>query len=372
MELTTRNAGLADLAAMLTEQQTRKVDNIVPAGKMRFTDGRLVVDGAEVLLTEHGVSTTDGIYQPTQIFDEGVANKLGIPMPYMRRLRNEHTALLDANVNGWLEQDQRSFMVRAFRGEDGTGVARALLSDKYKIVDNLDVLTAALEGIRDAGLQVEIDGCDLTERRMQVRLVAPQITAYATTLLDRYRSPFTGQSGKDNPVVFAGLAISNSETGGGAFQIVPRMKVQVCSNGLTVTKDAMRAVHLGGKLDEGVIRWSDSTHQKNVELITAKTVDAVRTFLDADYMQRVIADMEAQAGKQLDKPLEAVQAVAKKMAYTEEVTQGILDHFIKGGDTTAGGVMHAVTSYSQVLTDPDAAQALEESAFRALELAAAN
>jgi hypothetical protein len=50
---------------------------------------------------------------------------------------------------------------------------------------------------------------------------------------------------------------------------------------------------------------------------------------------------------------------------------GRLDHFIRGGAITAGGVLQAVTSYAQEVDDPDEALNLEESAVRAMELAAA-
>jgi hypothetical protein len=285
-------------------------------------------------------------------------------------MREQRVDLYDANVNGWLadENEGRSFLIRAFTSGDPVGVARAMLSDSYRVIDNFDVLGSALEGVRESGLNVQIDGCDLSERRMTVRLVAPEITALCETLVENYRSPFTGLSGKDNPVVEAGLVISNSETGGGAFSITPRLKLLVCSNGLTITKDAMRAVHLGGKLDEGVIRWSDETQMKAMELVAAKTVDAVKTFLDADYVVKTVRALEAKAGQKLEKPLDAIQVVAKKLSYTEEQLNGVLDHFIKGADTTAGGVLHAITSYAQVIADPDEANEMEESAFRALDL----
>mgnify|MGYP001498055032 CR=1 FL=1 len=53
--------------------------------------------------------------------------------------------------------------------------------------------------------------------------------------------------------------------------------------------------------------------------------------------------------------------------YSEEQISGIMDHFIKGGDTTAGGVMQAITAYSQTVQDVDQAIMLEESAVRALQ-----
>jgi hypothetical protein len=40
--------------------------------------------------------------------------------------------------------------------------------------------------------------------------------------------------------------------GHGPFSITPRLIAQVCSNGYTIIKDAMREVHLGGRLDAGV------------------------------------------------------------------------------------------------------------------------
>ena len=58
-------------------------------------------------------------------------------------------------------------------------------------------------------------------------------------------------------MVFAGFVITNSETGCGAFTLTPRLVVQVCRNGMTITRDAIRAVHLGERLDEGVVTWSE-------------------------------------------------------------------------------------------------------------------
>ncbi|HEX9357029.1 MAG TPA: hypothetical protein VF933_24835 [Streptosporangiaceae bacterium] len=56
---------------------------------------------------------------------------------------------------------------------------------------------------------------------------------------------------------------------------------------------------------------------------------------------------------------------------TKLIVIGKLDHFIRGGDVTAGGVMHAVTSVAQTLEDADAAHEMESLALRSLELAAA-
>jgi hypothetical protein len=178
----TRNAGLPEIVEILRSQHARKLDVVTSAANIRARDGQIRVRGAEQVLSEDGVTTTDGTYQPTAVFDEGVAAKLGIPLTYLRKLRTDRPDIYDMNVNGWLHgkgrivdgqptvlypADSRQFLLRLFRDDDGgTGVARALLSDKYARIENLDVLLAALDAIRDVGVDTEIAGADLSDRRM--------------------------------------------------------------------------------------------------------------------------------------------------------------------------------------------------------------
>lgn len=387
--LEARNASLSDLAALLKVQHDAKLDAVVPASAIHSYGGTLWVDG----LGPDGPAGGPGIFRPTTVCDDGFAEKLSIPRQYLRRMRDTRPDLLDANINGWLHgmtphvrfiqeelvteyppfgaPDSRKFLLRCFNNTDwgGEGVARALLSDSYRIIDNFDVLTAALDGVRATGLNVEVTSCNLSERRMTVNIEAPQIRALAPKLLRNYRSPFSGATDSDG-VIFAGLVISNSETGGSAFTIVPRIVVLVCKNGATMTKDALRSVHLGGKLDEGVIEWSHDTRQRNVELVAAQTRDAVAAFLNEDYLAKVVARLDEKADTPLENPAKAVELVGAQLHYSQQQIDGILDHFIRGGQVTAGGVFQAVTSYAQTVDTADEAWDLEASAVDALRVAA--
>jgi hypothetical protein len=69
-------------------------------------------------------------------------------------------------------------------------------------------------------------------------------------------------------------------------------------------------------------------------------------------------------------PEETVWTVSQRLRFTDDQAHDILAHFIRGGDLTAGGVMHAVTSLAQTLEDADTAHEMESLALRALELAA--
>src|SRR5262245_30508488 len=360
---------------MLESQRPRRVDVTAPAVKMRAENGMLVIEGTEPVLSEDGVTEGNGLYRPTEVFNEGVAQKLGIPAGYLKRLHADRPDLYDRNVNGWLHgrageypADDRTFLVRTFKADDsGHGIARALLSDRYGIMDNLDVLMASLEGMYDVtGGEAPEFEADLTDRRMVVRVHLPEIQALAPTLLGGYRSPFTGQSGDDLPVLFAGVQISNSEVGGGASTITPRLVVQVCTNGMTVTKDALRSVHLGGKLEEGVIQWSAETEQRALGLVKAKAADAVRTFINVDYMADVIKGWERRAGEELE-TVEAVREVTKPLLFTQDQTEAVLAMFVKGGQMTLGGVVNAVTAYARETEDGDEAYDMEARALKLLD-----
>ncbi len=381
----TRNADLPDLVDMLKAQSDVRYDVVAPASQIEMRGGDLIVKGGAARVTDDGVTTDDARLVPTSIFDEGVSHRFDIPLKYVRTLRGRVATdieqapadvaptLLDENVNYWLAANPtKRHLVRGFRTDnpDEPGIARALLSDRYRAIDNYDVLMATLAGVRAAGVEVNIDGADLSDRRMSLRLTCPEVSAYAENLLDGYRSPWTGDTGADNPTVFAGLVVKNSETGGGAFTIVPRLVVQVCNNGLQMTKDAMRAIHLGGKLDDGIVRWSDDTQQHELSLVTSKTRDAVATFLDVDYMRTKITELQELAGVEVARPADTIQRVGRKVGWSETEQDEILSHFIKGGQTTALGVAQAVTSVAQTTDSPDRQDELEISALAAAELIA--
>ncbi|MET8030615.1 DUF932 domain-containing protein [Streptomyces avermitilis] len=374
-----RNADLRDLVTILEDHRNRKLDVVTSASALSFRDGNVQVEGIERQITENGVTDVDGTYRPTAVADEGIADKLKIPIGYLRRMRAENVPLLDENVNAWLRQEpDRRFMLRALRGDSapGTapaeGVARALMSDSYKVMDNLDILLAALDGVQKSGHPTNVTGCDLTDRRMYVRVESEAVAVMAPELLSGYRSPFDGRSGNELPIVSAGFVITNSEVGAGAWSVTPRVVMRVCTNGLTMPMDVMRAVHIGAKHDEGVVSWSEETERKELAVITSKTADAVRTFLSREYVEAKLREIQAAAGKPVAEPTKTIEHVTKTLKISNETKETILAHFIRGGQITAGGVMQAVTSTAQTLADADQAAALEALALPALTAAAAH
>jgi hypothetical protein len=405
--LEARNTGLEQIVKILREQEATKHDVVAPATAITCRNGQIIVKGSEAQLTETGVTSADGIYTPTEVFWGHVADKLKIDRRYLRKMIDAgRTDLLDMNVNGWLqgsgawgdtevatvhEPDPRSFLIRLFKGTDGgLGVARGLLSNSYKVtMDNLDVLMAALDGIRLAGVTAQVTDCDLSETRMRVRVVCPEISMLAPDLLTDYRSPFrdgtafrrAGGGGHgwtvanadgSKPVVSSGFSLTNSPLGEGAYTLTPEVDILECWNGLILPSRAQRRAHLGSRLADGVVEVSDETIRIAKELITSETKDAVASWMTSGYLETVVRQLEVKAGIAVEKPDETVKLVTKALTFSEAEQDGILGHFISGGQLTAGGIMQAVSSFAQTIENPDRAWEVGRQAVKAMDLAAAN
>jgi hypothetical protein len=420
VQLTARNATPQQLVEILQTQKAHKLDLVVPATNMKSADGKIIVKDSEAQLTDTGVLAVNGTYRPTDVFIDGAADKLVIPSKYLHRLHAERPDLFDQNVNGLLhgrkrrvsrqvdgispgsrtvyedEQvypaDDRKFLLRLFRGDDGDGVARAMLSDTYGLsMDNLDMLLAVQQGISASGVNVHTRVTNLSEHGMRIRFEAPDIYAEAPGLLDNYRSPFDGSrvkragyfdelrqlygqhhifSEKEAPLAFIGFELVNNETGGGAYYLYPLIEMVRCTNGWVERREGIRRNHRGGKLDVGEVKPSMETIRKTGELVAAQAKDAVTTWLTRDYLEKLIGKHAEQAQVKIASPSETVPAILGGLGFTAEESQGILDMFILSGQPTAGGVANAVTAYAQTVEDPDRAFEIELRTIDALEAAA--
>jgi hypothetical protein len=427
-----RNAGLETILKILGEQRARRLDVVVRHQMIDALGGKILVRAGDSTqwVSEDGVTSAAGVYRPTAVGDEGLAALLGVDGGFLKKLRRldpARTDIWDHVVGGFLhggaetiDGEERNYppydgaiLLRLLKGDESSdGVLRAALSPRYKIIDNLDVLLAVMDGLRKAGVEAIPDVSDLTERRMHVRFSVPGIAAFAENLLAGYRSPFDGpggiqragngdrpgmkmqaghfgagpealaralaaakREGKDyppgqEPIVFAGLKVTNSDVGEGARSIAPEIVVQICGNRLTLTASADRAVHLGSLKDDGVVQWSAETMEKELQLITSQAADAVQTFLTPEWFSGKVREIEALAGAPVDKPEEVIKDVSKAAGFTQGEAADILAHFLRGGSYTAGGVANAVTSVSQTLDNADRAAELDARAVPVMEHAA--
>lgn len=365
---------LQKIFEQLKSEQVQKLDVIVPNKNLKMNEQGLLtvagygkqVKGLNSVLKNAGVKQVaaggEMLLTPTEICHSQIADKLSIPKPYYDRVLNDSPELLSQNVNHWMirraEKRENSFL-RCFTSNDpnGIGYARAILSDSFKVIDNLDVLTVALEAIKETGAKVEIESCDLTDKKMYIRVYSPEVEVSAPDLLKNYRVPKSRNANINirpgSTGICSGFVITNSEIGFGSFAVSPRVIILACANGMIDRRDQFRRVHLGSKLESGVVKWSNSTINKNMELIKSQVKDSVRTFLSKEYLGQWIDNITELGLQELEHPIEATQNVCKAIGYSEDKAKSILDYFVKSADHTAFGVTQAITFFAHETDSAD-------------------
>ncbi len=132
----------------LQRQQAEKRDYISPSFSLSLRpDGRTLSMGEQ----EFGT---------TELFHRQVASSLSIPAKYYDLMQREKPALLAENVNSWFGDREGNYMLRTM-----SGVARALLSDRYRRIDSLEVTGAVLPLFAGVpGMQVM--SCEVTSQKL--------------------------------------------------------------------------------------------------------------------------------------------------------------------------------------------------------------
>lgn len=344
--LTLNRVSLEELATKLNEWETRKKDIVVPSRQIEMIDGNI------------HFTTNPSVYTPTDHMSGQISSKLNIPRKYYDRMKTDNMALLDTNVTSWLRKFETSYLLRLYESQnESEGIGRALLSNVYRSIDNGNILMTVLQGIKDRGISVSVENCSLSETKMYVRFVS-DIKIDSPELLKDYRDPGSGNNGT---AIAAGLILSNSEVGAGSFYLAPYIKFLVCSNGQTINKEAIKRHHVGGKLDEGEINWSNQTIMANKRLIQSMVKDYFDSYVNVSYLTEFVNQYKEQAGQQILYPQEVITGIGEKINLNEKDQNDILNYFIKGGQTSVMGIANSVTYLAHETESPDKQFELESS-----------
>jgi hypothetical protein len=338
---------LVNLAQELERQLVTKQDMVVPSSLMRcHTDE---VGSCKMMIEETGGV---GKYGITNLARRQLAEKLKIPFAYFERMRVEQPALLDRNVNTWLQTDNERRMIRTLDGQ-----VRAVLSDRYRRLDNFDLaenVLPILQRLPDA----RFESVELTETKMYIKLVTPRLQ-YEMTPGD---------------VVQAGIVITNSEVGHGTLSVQPLVYRLVCSNGLIASDRALRKTHVGRILqsdDEAITVFRDDTLAADDKAFFLKVRDVVEAAVSEATFRQVVEKMKKTLDIKLTgDPVKTVEVLANRYTLNEIERVGVLRHLIVEGDLSGYGLVNAVTHYSHDVEDYDRATEFEALGGKLIELPA--
>ena len=293
-------------------------------------------------------------YGINDIAHRQIGQTLKIPALYYDRMRTEYPELLAQNINGWFARTPDT--KRMLRTMDGT--ARALLSDRYRRIDNFEVASAVLPII--SGMDgASVESCELTESRMYLKVVNPRVTAEV----------------KKGDIVQAGIIISNSEVGMGSVNVSPLVYRLVCSNGMIAQDGAVRKYHVG-RANEGGEDFSiyrNETIEADDKAFLMKLEDSVKAAVNQARFAAIVDKMREATEATMEAKVvpQVVELASKEYGITEAEGKGILGHLIAGGDLSLYGLANAVTRQAQDVESYDRSTELEATGYKIITMAPA-
>lgn len=347
---------LQDLAAELSRQTESRKDYIAPQGKVEA----VVVEGEVMLDGINGQPFSITPYAHSQLADH-----LGIPKKYYDRMKGEQPALLATNIGAWFQADPNNKrMIRALDGK-----VRAVLSPKYRPLDNYDLANAVLPVLIEN--KVDVMSCELTETRMYIKGILP---ALSDELPDGM-SYGAGHNnvGRDRGKLVAAITISNSEVGDGTLRVEPSVFTTWCTNLAVMQQAAMKKYHVG-RAHEADASWEvfrDSTRKADDAAFWLKVSDVTMAAFREDLFRQAIDSIRVAGSRPItsdDLPAVVAHAI-EVLALPERTGAGVLKHLAAGGDLTQWGLSSAVTRIANDADDYELATQLERAGGAVLAMA---
>lgn len=333
-----KGVDIRDLANKIHAQIELKRDYIVPTEKVTM---QIQSDKTPILEIPE-----QGTFPILPRAHDHIAFRTGIPNKYYDRMKAESPELLAINVNTQFRLHPNKRMARTLGGD-----LRALLSNRYQRIENEQIAKVALPILYDLP-GVQIPSCEVTDRRMYIHFVVPTIQGEV----------------KVGDVVQAGGVISNSEVGEGSASVEGLAWRLRCLNGMK-TGEAFRRHHVGRHIDDNESLWADDTRKVDDNLILLKIRDMVRAVVDETRFKAKLDKMKGLTEGQITgNPERAVEVLSNVIGANDTEKGNILLALIKGGDTSAWGLLNAVTAQGHNATSYDRAVEFEAAGGQLLEL----
>ena len=294
-------------------------------------------------LLELGFALKGADYFTGKLTENGhnqLGSLLSIPAKYYDLMRASSAELLANNVKYWLERQSDRRTIRTLDGN-----VRAILSDKYRRLDNYDLANSVLPMLQEA--QATIESCEITENKLYIKAITHKVQAEV----------------KVGDVVSAGILISNSETGHGSLSVKPLIYRLVCRNGTVADKYAMKKYHAGRASEMEQIEFANDTLNAEDKAFWLKVRDLVKHSLSEVTFKKIVSEMETATKLKIELPEHAIELATKRFAFGEGEKSNILKHLIEGGDLTSWGLGNAVTRMAQDVESYDRSTELESIGF---------
>ncbi|MFZ5862430.1 MAG: hypothetical protein ACOYXR_06305 [Nitrospirota bacterium] len=360
---------LDQLVGELERQKEARIDFVTDTRSVTVSakDGSLYLVPAEPRamewLPQQGLLIKD-----TALEQVGAKAIPPVPWRFLKELARERPVRAMELLNGLMQDSPGRRFIRCLDGH-----VRAVLSDRYRVLDHYDIAFAALDVVRAAG--GEVIEASLSDTRMKLKFTTRTVwdaidesrkgdpgswysgglgnQEHLRRVSARVGDELPGGPGTVHPLV----TVSNSETGHGGFGVRIGLLRAICFN-LATVEDVVAKVHLGDRLAVGI--FTEETVSEESKLIYLKARDAIRAAFHPETFARMVAIARQAQEDGVTSPHSAVQNVAKAVGLAEERRTALLGYFLREYDATRYGMAQAVARLAQDESDPDQAGALED------------
>ena len=338
---------LSELLARVQEQSARKQDIIADTSAIQVQTTSSSIDEAgnpwsrtSVILEGDGGAPTQ-IYHANSVAFDQMVTKAGIDVRTGRRLQSQYPDVLDHALNRIHQQEPRKAMLRCFEG-NGSGVLRAVVSDKFKTFDNPDLLEAAIPVLMDSEAQWQVVSADITDKRLYARFKSLAIT---------------GEGAAVGDAMAQGVSISNSETGHGSVSIAQIVWTLACLNGMQ-TANKNRTAHLTSSRADGDT-WAlltDESKRLDNRALSSKVADVTAAYSSREMFETVLEQFKKASGDIVEGGMAAAQPAVETLggilklskAETSSVLDGLMQTIqqdgYRGNPLSRATLVNAVTA----------------------------
>ena len=333
---------LESLLTTVVEQQKTKRDFVANTKEsILMVDAPDMPQKVAIVLRKEGETELER-FSITENCHRQIAGRLQIPLKYYFRLLEDHLDLVITQVNALFQREPQTRLLRTLDGK-----ARAFLSDKYKVLDNDQVLEQVLPPIVQGDIPSQLLSSNVTENHMYMKVLftGDNLAQEVGTLRDG--SP---------DIVRPGALVKNSETGMGSMVTEGFFYRDYCLNGCVFGKTDIfnvKRIHLGGKLvANGEFEvFSDETKRKQNELIIAEVTDAMKALTNPENVAKMGDALRAtKEGAQVDNAFAAVDQLAKEVDIRDGEKESVIANFLQDGDFSKWGMINAVTKIANTET----------------------
>lgn len=343
------NAGrsLESLAAELQRQTASRKDFIAAQGAVEAV---VVDDSVRIAGLPQLEPVTITPYAHGQL-----SQHLGIPKAYYDRMSTEQPTLLAANINAWFKADAGN--KRMLRTLDGR--VRAVLSPKFRPLDNFDLASAVLPTLIEKNIKVV--SAELTETRMYIKGILPELS---DVLPDGLAYGGHNRIGTDRGHLVAAIVISNSDIGAGTLRVEPSVFTTWCTNLAIMQQAAMKKYHAGRRSDADADTWevfADETRRADDAAFWLKVRDITMAAFDEGRFRAAVETFRAAGQNPIvnDDLPQVVEMAIEQLALPPATSSGILKALAAGGDLTQWGLSSAITRVAGDAGDYEMATLLE-------------